>query len=205
MIDLTGHKVLRESQNHRLYDHPHFEGALLKVRIDRPKKRLIARPSQLRYGNLRQWHREANEYLSALNRGCPEINRLAGFFGFTQTTAGPALISEKFSGPDGQLAQNLGEEIAALALDDPRRDTIKQEIIELVDDLERGKIIVGDLSPDNIVRAKERGDKLVVVDGVGERLLIPLNIISRHAFKASLNRRRKLMLGATHPAPPKPG
>lgn len=196
MIDLSKSKVLRVSRNHKIFDHPTIGGALIKVRRDRPRKRLIQRPAQYRYGNLRQWNREANEYLAALERGCAEINRLAGFMGFAHTSEGPALVAEKMTGPDGCLAPNLQEELDALEAGDPRQHHIRMEMLELLDDLERGRIIVGDLSPANIVRARERGGDLVVVDGVGERVMFPLTAFSGLAFKASIQRRRKRFGGS---------
>ena len=49
------------------------------------------------------------------------------------------------------------------------------------------------MGPDNIVRAQERGGKLVVIDGVGERVLFPLTLFSDWAFQKSNERRRKRM------------
>ncbi len=63
--------------------------------------------------------------------------------------------------------------------------------MDLVDDLERGQIIVGDLYLDNIVRAVERNGRLVIIDGLGERVLLPLTLFSRTAFKRSIARRRR--------------
>ena len=195
MIDLNDATPLRDSQNYEIYDHPLYPGVLLKVRTDKPKNRLIKRYSEFRYGNLRQWSREANEYLAALSRGCPEIWRLAGFLGYAVTSKGPAIAVEKMTGPDGGLAQTFAQEIAQIPRGDPKRTELLQELGELLDDLERGQIIVGDLGRQNIVRAQERGGKLVVIDGVGERVLLPLTLISNRAFRFQSARRRKRMLG----------
>ncbi|WP_425044225.1 YrbL family protein [Primorskyibacter sp. S87] len=209
MIDLSNSPVLRESQNYRIYQHPDNSGALLKVRCDKPgkrrllKHRILKRPSELLYGNLRQWNREANEYLAALHRGCPEIDCLAKFMGFARTSEGPALIVEKMTSPDGDLAMTVAEELAELSAGDPRRDTIRNELLELLDDLERGRIIVGDFSAANVVRARERNGRLVVVDGLGERILLPITLYSNLAFKASVARRRRRIRripGTTHHA-----
>ena len=191
VIDLHGKPVLRKSRNHLIFDHPFFEGALLKVRSDTPTpRRFFKRYSEFRYGNLRQWNREANEYLAALHRGCPEIDRLAGFHGFARTTLGPALVVEKLTGPDGKLAPTVEEELGPLSADSPDRKAIERELVELVDMLDRAHIIVGDFSFNNIVRAQERGGKLTVIDGLGERVLIPLTLFSKTFFRFSLSRRR---------------
>ncbi len=195
MIDLTSKPVLRESQNYKIFDHPEMDGALLKVRTDKPKNRKFRRYSEMRYGNLRQWNREANEYLAALSRGCPELERLAGFYGFARTSKGPAIVVEKMTGPDGELAQTFSEEMKQYREGDPKRLELLQEIDDLMTDLERGRIVVGDISRQNVVRAQERGGRLVVIDGVGERTLIPLTLFSDRAFRVSIERRRKFLRG----------
>lgn len=194
MIDLSDFQPLRASRNYRIFQHPAIDCALLKVRVDEPvRHHAVPRFAERRYGNLRQWNREANEYLAALNRKCPEIERLAHFMGYAATSLGPALIVEKLTGPDGDLAPTLESERVA-ALNDPEKSKqLHSEFLELMDDLERGRIIVGDLSFDNIVRAEERSGKLVVIDGVGERVLIPLTLFSDWAFRQSIQRRRARM------------
>ncbi|WP_170381350.1 YrbL family protein [Ruegeria atlantica] len=194
MIDLSGHTPLRDSNNYKIYQHPEIEGALLKVRVDEPvRNHIFPRYAERRYGFLRQWNREANEYLAALHRGCPEIERLARFMGYAPTSEGPGLVVEKLTGPDGDLAPTLKSEKAALEKGSDARKKLKEEVIELLNDLERGRIIVGDMGPENIVRAQERGGKLVVIDGLGERVLFPLTLFSDWAFQKSNERRRKRM------------
>ncbi|MCG7518543.1 YrbL family protein [Ruegeria sp. Ofav3-42] len=194
MIDLSDFQPLRASRNYRIFQHPLIDCALLKVRVDEPvRHHAIPRLAERRYGNLRQWNREANEYLAALSRNCPEIERLARFMGFCATSLGPALVVEKLTGPDGELAPTLESERAAARNDPEKSRQLRDEFLELMDDLERGRIIVGDLSFENIVRAEERNGKLVVIDGVGERVLIPLTLISDWAFRQSIQRRRARM------------
>ncbi|MES0825416.1 YrbL family protein [Ruegeria sp. SCP11] len=192
MIDLSGHTPLRDSNNYKIFQHPELEGALLKVRVDEPAPNHVwLRYAARRYGNLRQWNREANEYLAALNRGCPEIERLARFMGYAPTSEGPALVVEKLTGPNGDLAPTLKSERDALARGSEARKKLREEFLELLDDLERGRIIVGDMGLENIVRAQERGGKLVIIDGLGERVLLPLTLFSDLAFRKSIERRRQ--------------
>lgn len=191
MINLDTIEPLRKSQNYKIYQHPELDGALLKVRSDKPvRSHLLPRYSEWRYGNLRQWNREANEYLAAMNRGCPEIERLARFMGYDLTSEGPALVVEKLTDPDGNLAPTLYSEMMACGGDKSKAKQLKEEFLELLDDLERGRIVVGDMGLGNIVRAEERGGKLVVIDGLGERVLFPLAIFSDWAFRKSIARRR---------------
>ncbi len=196
MIDVTGQVPLRTSQNYEIFQHPEMDGALLKVRVDEPKRNhLIPRYAEWRYGNLRQWNREANEYLAALHRGCPEIERLAKFMGYAPTSRGPAIVVEKMTGPDGDLAPSLHAEMMAANGDPEVAEKLRADLMELLDDLERGRIIVGDMGIGNIVRAQERGGRLVVIDGLGERVLLPLTLFSDWAFRKSMARRRARMVG----------
>ncbi len=196
MIDVTGQVPLRTSQNYEIFQHPEMDGALLKVRVDEPKRNhLIPRYAEWRYGNLRQWNREANEYLAALHRGCPEIERLAKFMGYAPTTRGPSIVVEKMTGPDGDLAPSLHAEMVAANGDPDVLQKLRADLMELLDDLERGRIIVGDMGIGNIVRAQERDGKLVVIDGLGERVLLPLTLFSDWAFRKSMARRRARMAG----------
>ncbi|WP_419739727.1 YrbL family protein [Ruegeria sp.] len=196
MIDLTGQVPLRTSQNYEIFQHPEMDGALLKVRVDEPKRNhLIPRYAEWRYGNLRQWNREANEYLAALHRGCPEIERLAKFMGYAPTSRGPSIVVEKMTGPDGDLAPSLHAEMVAANGDADVLRKLRADLLELLDDLERGRIIVGDMGIGNIVRAQERGGRLVVIDGLGERVLLPLTLFSDWAFRKSMARRRARMAG----------
>ncbi len=194
MIDLGDITPLRQSRNYQIFQHPEIEGALLKVRVDEPvRDHIIPRYAEWRYGNLRQWNREANEYLAALNRGCPEIERLARFMGYALTSRGPAIVVEKLTGPDGDLAPTVNSELVALSEDLAGRQRLHDEFMELLDDLEKGQIVVGDMGYENVVRAQERGGKLVVIDGLGERVMFPLALFSKWAFQKSVDRRRARM------------
>ncbi len=191
MIDLSKLEPLRKSRNYLIFQHPKHQDALLKVRVDIPvRNHVIPRYAERRYGNLRQWNREANEYLAALHRGCPEIERLARFMGYASTSHGPAIVVEKLTGPNGDLAPTVQSEKVALKGNHEGLKRLHVELMELFDDLEKGRIIVGDMGLENVVRAQERGGKLVVIDGVGERVLFPLALVSDWAFRLSIKRRR---------------
>ena len=102
---------------------------------------------------------------------------------------------EKMTGPDGDLAPSLHAEMVAANGDADVLRKLRGDLLELLDDLERGRIIVGDMGIGNIVRAQERGGKLVVIDGLGERVLLPLTLFSDWAFRKSMARRRARMAG----------
>lgn len=195
ILHLEGQKILKRSGNYDIYDHPEIAGILVKVRAGRSVRRHIFRRfADFRYGDLRQVNREANEYLAAMHRRVPGIIRVSGFFGFAMSDKGPALLSEKMTDGAGALAPTVSEMLNDLSHSDPERQHLKQEFSVLLDELERSRIIVGDLSLDNVVRASERNNQLVVIDGIGERTLIPLTLFSDLAFRRSMKRRRRRLL-----------
>ncbi|MGR3660296.1 MAG: YrbL family protein [Paracoccaceae bacterium] len=194
-IDLSGKEPIAKGRKQSVYDHPDDPKTLVKVLTEGPEpRRLIPRYSEFRYGSYRPWHREISEYLSLLNRGVHEIGRLSALHGLATTSHGPALLVEKLTGPDGHLAPTLRQMIRATAPGSRERGSLEEEVGDLLDDLDRGRIIVGDLHPGNIVRAVERDGRLVVIDGLGERTLIPITQFSNLAYRfAHQSRRRNLM------------
>ncbi len=168
---------------------------LVKVLTEEPeKRRLIPRYGEFRYGSFRPWHREASEYLAVLNRGARGIERLSGFYGFVPTSRGPGLLVEKLTGPDGRMAPTLRDLIRATEQGSRMRDILRDEVEELLADLYEARIIVGDLHARNIVRATERDNRLVVIDGLGERTLFPITQFSQRAYKSAHERRRRLLM-----------
>lgn len=195
ILDLSGQKPLAAGRKQSVYDHPEIAGLLVKILTDGPeRRRLFPRYSEYRYGSYRPWHREASEYLSILNRGSAEIERLSRFYGFVPTTSGPGLVVEKLTGPDGRLAPTLREQVRATPKGSQQRDLLRAEVEDLLGDLSRARIIVGDLHAGNIVRAAERDNRLVIVDGLGERTLLPLTQISNTAYRAAHERRRRNLM-----------
>ena len=73
---------------------------------------------------------------------------------------------------------------------------LHDEFMDLLDDLERGNILMGDMGLENVVRAEQRGGRLVVIDGLGEWVLLPLTLFSKRAYQHSILRRRKRMSGS---------
>jgi hypothetical protein len=191
-IDLSGRIPLAKGRKQSVYEHPEDKTKLVKVLTEGPEpRRLLPRYSELRYGSFRSWHREISEYLSLLNRGVPEIDRLSVFHGLASTTLGPGLLVEKLTGADGQLAPTLRQMVRATAPQSRERGILAEEVRDLLMDLEHGRIIVADLHAGNIVRAQERNGRLVVIDGLGERTLIPMTQFSRRAYKVAQESRRR--------------
>ena len=195
IVDLTGKQALAKGRKQSVYDHPDDPRTLIKVLTEGPEpRRLVPRYSEFRYGSFRPWHREISEYLSLLNRGVREIDRLSAFHGLAATSRGPGMLVEKLTRPDGQLAPTLRQLVRATAPQSQERSLLEEEVGDLLADLDRGRIIVGDLHPGNIVRAVERADNLVVIDGLGERTLVPITQFSNLAYRAAHeSRRRNLM------------
>ena len=191
IIDLSGQEPVAHGRKQSIYVHPDNPEILVKILTEGPEpRRLLPRYSEYRYGSYRPWHREASEYLAVLNRGSTEIERLSRVCGFAPTSKGPALLVEKLTGPDGGLAPTLRDLVRATKPGSGDRERLRAEVEDLLADLYRARIIVGDLHAGNIVRARERGDRLTVIDGLGERTLLPFTQLSETAYRAAFNRRR---------------
>lgn len=158
-----------------IYQHPGEADLLVKVL--RPAAAGKAPMGALRrYGIYTQYVREIREYLAvrARNPECPAI--LQKCYGFVDTSRGLGMVVEKLSGGDGKLAPN----IATVA----RTGGISSRLWELCkgfyEEVRRHDLVIGDLNPRNIVWAVEGGrDRLVLVDGLGEKTFIPLRSFSR--------------------------
>lgn len=194
-LDLEGERPIATGVKQSVYQHPEEPGHLVKVLTNGPEeRRLLPRYAEFRYGSFRPWHREMSEYLSILSRGAREIDRLVGFHGLVSTSKGPGLIVEKLTGPDGGLAPTLRQLVKASKPGSRERRALRRELEALLDDLFRARIIVGDLHAGNIVQAAERANRLVVIDGLGERTLLPVTQFSDLAYRISFRRRRDKLL-----------
>jgi hypothetical protein len=161
-----------------IYQHPHQEDVLVKVLRPSAMAQQPERPfGGLRhYGRYARYARELREYLAVRARTaeCPDI--LQTCYGFVDTDRGLGLVVEKLTGSDGDLAPN----VAAVA----RTRGINTRLWELCEgfyaEVRRHQLVISDLDPVNMVYAANGGrERLVLVDGLGERTLIPLRTFSR--------------------------
>jgi hypothetical protein len=162
-----------------IFQHPGDEDMLVKVLRPAVLQKGAKAPARLgalrRYGVYTPYVREIREYLAVHARfqTCPPI--LQKCYGFVDTDRGLGMVVEKLRGRDGGLAPN----VVAIV----RRDGISRRLWDLCEafyeEVRRHNLVIGDLNPRNIVWAVEGGaDRLTLVDGLGEKTLIPLRSLS---------------------------
>lgn len=166
--------------------HQHPEHAQLLIKTLRPEAvaRRFDAPGRWykRVPRARQYTgfvRELKEYVALAARAAHGIAPVARMVGIVETDLGIGLVSEKIVDAHGALAPSLHaiyrQNGGASAWTDAALDT-------LLDELLRFNVIVGDLHASNIVYGTDsRGGapRLVLVDGFGEKNLLPLKSLSR--------------------------
>jgi hypothetical protein len=178
VISLSGLKPVGEGWRRLVYAHPHDPNLLIKVtRPDLPKKSHLSLRWR-RWGRLRNTAREVHEFL-ALHGSSPDDAWLVEFVhGFCQTDLGLGLVVEALRTPQGDIAPAL----STLLRQGMMTDEIRNALHNFLEDLQASELILGDFWPTNIVYAFESSvgaSRFVIVDGIGEKLFIPMNTLSR--------------------------
>lgn len=138
-----------------------------------------------RGGLYADYMRSLKEYifLRANSRG--DVQSIPRIFGLIDTDLGLGLVVEKIRGPDGELARPL----ISILRESGLTTDIREKLGSFIDELVRNDVVVNDLSMGNIVYADNGtdGGRFVLVDGFGERTVVPLYSMSK-----SLNKRNTL-------------
>lgn len=217
-LDLSLCTPLRRGQLRDVYAHPELENVLVKViRADRVTATGETRPWKQKYLNIRRdrrlqipftyagkrkwglyasFYRELREQLRAARAVYPQVDfqfPFAPVLGLVWTTQGLGLMAQKMVGPDGALAPTLRELI--------RAGSFTPEHLAKLDaffDLAAARhVVFGDLNASNLVLAAGReGSRIVCVDGIGEKALIPVHEWSAWANGRKLRRLRDRMMGS---------
>jgi hypothetical protein len=185
-----------------VYQHPDDPDALVKV--VQHENIVLKRET----GRFKSWRRRLGLVRSSVHaefrREMREITALrarlgaipdciADMHGIVATDLGPGVIVQKIRGRDGGLAPTLGALLRAEGLTESRREQLER----LGACITRAQAVLNNLSLHNIVVAfdPQRGERLVLIDCVGEKTLIPLQSMSRsltrHANKKHLRRLMK--------------
>jgi len=164
-----------------VYQHPDDAGALVKVaytgksKLQRDTGRFSSWTRRLgldSYGVQAEFRRELREISSLRARLGTLPDCIADIHGLVGTDLGPGIVVQKICGSDGRLAPTLGAVLRAEGLDETRR----QQILRAGACLARSRVILNNLALHNIVVAPDPvlGERLVVIDCVGEKTLIPV-------------------------------
>ena len=181
-LRLSGTAPIAVGHLREVYEHPHASELLVKI--------MRADAVATRWGASARWYkrlprarhytgyvRELKEYVAAqvLGSGAP----IARMIGLTETDLGLGLISEKVRDDDGHLAPTLA---ALYRRDNGFSPRIEQALARLLEDLLAFNVIVGDMHAWNIVYGSDSrgGPRFVMIDGFGEKHVIPRSSMSRH-------------------------
>ncbi|MEO6688173.1 MAG: YrbL family protein [Dokdonella sp.] len=182
-LHLMDAPVLTTGQLRQIFQDPRDPRMLIKVlRADAIERRWGGRarwykrlPRTLHYGG---YVREFKEYIATRARK-PELEApIAHVVGIVHTDLGLGLVTEKVQAADGGLAPTLA------ALYERERGfspAIERALARFLDDLLACNVIVGDMHAWNIVHGSDSrsGERFVLIDGFGEKHLVPLASMSR--------------------------
>ena len=153
---LDKNKLLAKGNERLCYIHPEDETKVIKI-------------THKKGGGRSQNKMEANYYACLEQRGTP-MTHLADCYGWVEVEGEKGLMFERVSDADGQTSKTLNEMIKEQSL---TLEEIKALLQELIDYIEREKIVFVDSSFDNIVvqQSEDGSQKLVIIDGLGGRRL----------------------------------
>lgn len=183
MLHLMTTPVLATGQLRQIFQDPRDPRLLIKVlRADAIERRWGARapwykrlPRALHYGG---FIRELKEYIATRARTPGRDAPIARVIGVVDTDLGLGLVTEKVYSAEGGLAPTLA------ALYERERGfnaAIESELERFLDGLLACNVIVGDMHAWNIVLGSDSrgGERFVLIDGFGEKHVIPVASMSR--------------------------
>lgn len=198
MITLKNARSLARGSTRDVYAHPFDANALIKIyhqgntRTARPWS---PRREKRRFGPLREWYIEYEEYIALLSRLGFIPDFIAEFRGFCETDRGLGQIVEKITDADsGEMSGTLRDAAGTL----PQGDLVPH-IHNLFAKIEASGVVFRDLNLANIIAAKDaRGGiaRLVCVDGLGDFTLVRVRRVSTTAHRLWARRAKRTMLCA---------
>jgi hypothetical protein len=179
-----------------VYQHPADTGLLVKVIkplvVERYAKRANWYEARVGAGHYKTLLREIEKYVVLHRRGQQNLPFIQHFIGLVETDLGLGMIVSKVRGRDGGLAPTLTEIVRARGLN----AELSARIHALRDDVIRHHVVFGDISANNIVEAADaqHGHRLVIIDGLNDRLWLPVNAMSRTFYRIYCDRRFARMM-----------
>jgi hypothetical protein len=136
---------------------------------------------------VRSFQREIGEFLRARARIAEGPLPIVRVFGIVDTDLGTGLLVEKVAGRDGGLAPSLKTRVREHGFD----RGLEQRLLALRDEVIRCGIVAGDINTSNIVvgSGADGTDRLVIVDGTGDKTFLPVNSWSPFINRRSHRRR----------------
>ncbi|WP_049623500.1 YrbL family protein [Frateuria defendens] len=180
----------------RIFQHPAEPDLLVKVmREDAIAERWTNAPwyrRRSRTGPYAGFVREFKEYVASRHYALHRPSPLARVAGLADTDLGLGLVVEKVRGADGGLAPTLDAWV--------RRDGFTPAMQAALDDflasMLEHNVIAGDLHAWNVVHGVDSrgGPRLVMIDGFGEKNIIPhCSMSRRHNAARTLHKFRRMV------------
>ncbi len=200
LLHLTDHDLVATGGHRNVYACPDHPDLLVKVTRPRTRrnrsfsKRLVRRllPDSTYRNALKELECEMK---AALKSGL-DVARLplARSFGVVQTDVGPGVVVERMDGADGALAHDL----KALCAQGPLDPETLAKLNSFVQKLFDFQIVGRDIHAQNVVYGlRDDVPMFVLIDGYGERNLVPLRSLSRRLNDRSLNKQMQLIATQT--------
>ncbi len=167
-VQLSESMLLGKGRDRACYRHPDKDDMCIKVAL-RPEKQTRREKAYFRY----------------LQQKGRDLSLLTPYLGTIDTNLGPGALYPRVLNEDGSESFNLTEAIRRHLLAD---ESIDSGVLRLKHYLLDNCICVRDISPSNIMcRRTEQGISFIIVDGVTNPGINPLNIRLRALVKKSIN------------------
>ena len=199
VLDLGGQASASGSLQ-KVYHYPGREDLLIKVvRPNFVAERWTGLRGAIkrlrRLGALTGASRVIMEHLALRNAGVKPGRHVQEFVGLVETTQGVGVVVRAVRGRDGRYAETLRTIV--------KEGRFGPDIEAMLDEFEAWllstPIIVGDLHMGNVVLGfdGEHGERLVLIDGMGEKNFVPLNtwfpVLNRANTRDRIRRMRRIV------------
>lgn len=195
-VILSDAQFITQGTGRRIYMHPDRADVVIKLHKPfRPKPlawlHTLLRRNRRRFGPLMHSFVEVDEIAAVVGRTGHVPTFATQFLGFIDTNLGAGAMFEAVITTDGNLAPNLEDHAQATAYD----PAIVAAIDQLWDDVFQSGMVVSDPSLRNAIPVANgpHGYSLILIDGLGERTLIPIQSLSRFAHQMACNKARAKM------------
>ncbi len=196
LVELKNARPLASGAYRDVFQHPRDDGLLIKV-----IKPIFAERDARRANWFEKWRglgaykslmREIEKYLILRRRGQHNLPFIQHFAGIVETDLGLGMVVRKVRARDGGIAPTIAEIVRTRGLD----PDLVACIDALRDDVIRHHVVFGDISANNIVEAAdaEHAHRLVIIDGLSDRLWLPVNSLSLTFYRAYCDRRFARMM-----------
>lgn len=195
MLRLTQADFIAEGSGRKIYHYPQNPDLVVKLHKPFKSKPLIGlhnliRRNRRRFGPLMHSFVEADEIASVVGQTGHLPDYISQYRGLIATTLGTGAVFEAVRCQDGSLAPTL----MAYAPTSPFRGEMVAAIDQLWDKIIADHVVISDPSLRNVAVCEDNDEfHLILIDGLGERTLIPIQTWSRHAHRFACEKARKKM------------